>query len=138
MTEAIGNAWRSVPQSARSAAMLFGFIAVLLVPAWAGTAFKADKELYLLVAGIAVLLLGRPLYNVFWRALTAAGVHDPRRRWGRQPRWIRAVPLAAAALLVLLIVWARGTQPSFTLIVLLGIILALYILPRGSGSTRYP
>jgi branched-chain amino acid transport system permease protein len=129
LTEAIGNAWRSVPQSARSAAMLFGFIAVLLVPAWAGTAFKADKELYLLVAGIAVLLLGRPLYNVFWRVLTAAGVHDARRRWGRQPRWIRALPLAAAALLILLIAWARGTQPSFTLIVLLGIILALYILP---------
>ena len=102
---------------------------MLLVPAWAGTAFKADKELYLLVAGIAVLLLGRPLYSVFWRVLTAAGVHDARRRWGRQPRWIRALPLAAAAGLVLLIVWARGTQPSFTLIVLLGIIFALYILP---------
>jgi branched-chain amino acid transport system permease protein len=129
LTEAIGNAWRSVPSSARSAAVLFLFIAVLLVPAWIGTAFQADKELYLLVAGIAVLLLGRPLYNVFWRVLTAAGVRDARRRWGRQPRWIRALPLAAAAVLVLLIAWARGTQPSFSLIVLLGLVLALYILP---------
>jgi branched-chain amino acid transport system permease protein len=129
LTEAIGNAWRSVPQWARSAAVLFLFIAVLLVPAWAGTAFKANKELYLLVLFIGVLLLGRPLYRAFWRVLDTAGVHDARRRWERQPRWIRALPLAAAAALVLLIVWARGTQPSFTLVVLLGIILALYILP---------
>jgi branched-chain amino acid transport system permease protein len=127
--EALSNAWRSVPQWAHSAAVLLLFMAVLLVPAWVGTAFRADKELYLLVAFIALLLLGRPIYDAFWRVLASAGVHDARLRWGRQPRWIRALPLAAAAGLVLLIVWARGTQPSGTLVILLGIVLALYILP---------
>jgi branched-chain amino acid transport system permease protein len=129
VSETLGNAWRSVPQWARSAGLLLLFIVVLLVPAWAGRAFQAEKELYLLVAFIGLLLLGKPVYRAFWRALTAAGVHDAGRRWERQPRWIRALPLAAAAALVVLVVWARGTQPSFTLVVLLAIIYALYVLP---------
>ncbi len=129
MVESIGRAWREVPQWARSASLLFLFIAVLLVPAWFGRAFKAEKELYLLVALIGLLLLGKPLYRAFWRLLDGAGVHDAQQRWERQPRWIRALPLAAAAGLVLLIVWARGTPPSFTLVVLLAIIYALYVVP---------
>jgi branched-chain amino acid transport system permease protein len=129
VTEAIGNAWREVPDWARKTGALFLFIAILLVPAWAGTTFKAEKELYLLVLVIGVLLLGKPLYRLFWRGLEAAGVDDARRRWGRQPRWVRALPLAAVTALVLLVVWGRGTQPSLTLVLLFAIIFALWILP---------
>ena len=129
MTEAIGNVWREVPDWARRVGALGLFIAVLLVPAWLGSAFKAEKELYLLVAFVALVLVGRPLYGALWRGLAAAGVHDPKRRWERQPRWIKGLPLAAAAGLVLLIVWGRGTQPSLTLVALLAIIYALYVLP---------
>jgi branched-chain amino acid transport system permease protein len=129
VVEAIGNAWRDVPDWARRVGALGLFIAVLLVPAWLGSAFKAERELYLLVLFIGVVLLGRPLYRAFWRVLGSAGVHDARGRWGRQPRWVRALPLVAGVGFVLLIVWGRGTQPSLTLVVLLGIVFALYVLP---------
>ena len=129
MGESLASAWRAVPQWARSVGALLVFILVLLVPAWAGRAFKAGDELYLLVAFIALLLLGKPLYRAFWRVLDRVGLHDARGRWERKPRWIRALPLAAGVGLALLIVWARGTQPSFTLVALLAIIYALYVLP---------
>ncbi len=129
MGESLSRAWRSVPGWARNTAALFAFILVLLVPAWAGRAFKSGEELYLLVAFIGLLLIGKPLYALFWRVLESAGVSNGRRRWGRQPRWIRALPLAAAIGLALLIVWGRGTQPSPTLLILLAIIFSLYIVP---------
>jgi branched-chain amino acid transport system permease protein len=129
VAETLSNAWRAVPQWARSTGLLLLFILLLLVPAWSGRAFQAEKELYLLVAFIGLLLIGKPVYRAFWHVLDRAGVPDARQRWERQPRWITALPLAAAAALVILIVWARGTQPSFTLIVLLAIIYALYVLP---------
>ena len=69
MGESLASAWRAVPQWARSVGALLVFILVLLVPAWAGRAFKAGDELYLLVAFIALLLLGKPLYRAFWRVL---------------------------------------------------------------------
>jgi branched-chain amino acid transport system permease protein len=125
----LGSAWRAVPDWARKTGALLLFILVLLVPAWAGRAFKAEGALYLIVLVIAVLLVGKPLYGLFWRLLDRAGVHAARRRWERQPRWIRALPLAAATGLVILIVWARGTQPSLTVVVLLAIIFALWALP---------
>ena len=129
MGESLSSAWRSVPGWARNTAALFAFILVLLVPAWAGRAFKSGEELYLLVAFIGLLLIGKPLYALFWRVLESAGVSNGRRRWGRQPRWIRALPLAAAIGLGLLIVWGRGTQPSPTLLILLAIVFSLYIVP---------
>ena len=67
---------------------------------------------------------------LFWRGLEAAGVHDAKRRWERQPRWIKGLPLAAARRArAASIVWGRGTQPSLTLVALLAIIYALYVLP---------
>ena len=88
MTESLGNAWRAVPDWARKTAFVLLFVLVLLVPAWAGRAFQAETELYLLVLVVALLLLGKPLYALFWRGSMGAGVHDARRRWERQPRWI--------------------------------------------------
>ena len=102
---------------------------MLLVPAWAGRAFQTGIELYVLVLLIALLLLGKPLYNLFWRGLEGLGVHDAKRRWARQSRWIKVLPLLAAIVLSLLIVWGRGTQPSLSLVILIGIILALYVVP---------
>ena len=129
MTEALGSWWRSVPGWARNAAMLIVFMLVLLVPAWSGSAFQAGTELYVLVLLLVVLLAGKPLYGLFWRGLEAAGVRDARRRWGRQPRWVRALPFVSAVVLGLLVVWGRGTQPSWTLVILLGILVALYLVP---------
>ncbi len=129
MTETLSSAWRSVPDWARNTVLLFVFILVLLVPAWAGRAFQAGVEIYVLVLLIALLLLGKPLYNLFWRGLEALGVRDAKRRWARQSRWIKVLPLVAAIVLALLIVWGRGTQPSGSLVILIGIILALYVVP---------
>ncbi len=129
MTATLGSAWRSVPDWARKTALLFVFILVLLVPAWAGRAFQAGTEIYVLVLLIALLLLGKPLYNLFWRGLEGLGVRDAKRRWARQSRWIKVLPLVAAIVLALLIVWGRGTQPSLSLVILIGIILALYVVP---------
>jgi branched-chain amino acid transport system permease protein len=129
VTESLGSAWRSVPDWARKATIVLLFVLVLLVPAWAGRAFQAETELYLLVLVVALLLLGKPLYGLFWRGLTTAGVHDARRRWDRQPRWIRGLPLALAAALVILVAWGRGTPPSMTVVVLVALIYALYALP---------
>ena len=121
MTESLGSVWRAVPDWARKTSGLLLFVLVLLVPAWSGRAFKAEKELYLLVLVIGVLLLGKPLYRLFWRLLDRAGVHHARQRWERQPRWIRACrsplpPDSSSSSSGL------GTQPSLTLVVLLAII----------------
>jgi branched-chain amino acid transport system permease protein len=129
LSEAIGNAWRAVPQWARRAAGLLLFFAILLVPAWLDKAFRAEKELYLLLVFIGLLVLGGPLYRAFWRVLVAAGVREPRQRWERQPRWIKALPVVSIAALVILVAWQRGTQPSPTLVVLLAILWALYVVP---------
>ena len=129
MTATLGSVWREVPGWAKNAALLLVFLLVLLVPAWSGRAFQSGIELYVLAALIALLLLGKPLYQLFWRGLEGLGVPDAKARWARQSRWIKVLPLAAAVLLVLLIFWGRGTQPSLSLVILVGIILALYVVP---------
>ena len=65
-----------------------------------------------------LLLLGKPALRALMAGLAGAGVHDAKRRWERQSRWIKVLPLVAAAGSCLLIVWGRGTQPSLTLVVL--------------------
>ena len=127
MTESLGSAWRRARLGAQCGVAL-PIRLVLLVPAW-GAGLPPGTELYLLVLLIALLLLGKPLYGLFWRGLEGPGVHDAQRRWERQPRWIKVLPLVAAIVLSLLIVWGRGTQPSLSLVILIGIIFALYVLP---------
>jgi branched-chain amino acid transport system permease protein len=138
VTETLGGFWRDVPGWAKRAIALLAFILVMLVPAWSGSAFQPGTELYLLVLLVALLLVGKTVYGLFWRLLESAGVQSARRRWGRQPRWVRALPVVAATVLVLLIVWARGTQPSWTLLILLGIILALYLVPSRARQYVIP
>ncbi len=138
MTETLGSAWRDVPAWAKRTALLLVFMAILLVPAWSGTAFRSGTELYLLVAILALILVGKPLYNAFWHVLESAGIGNARRRWARQPHWVRVLPLAAIVALVLLVVWGRGTQPSSSFVILLGIILALYLVPARARQFVVP
>jgi branched-chain amino acid transport system permease protein len=67
----------------------------------------------------------------FWRALEFVGVKNARARWERQaPVVQRAVPPLVIAALVLLLAWAAGVPPHPTLVALLAIVYALYLLPR--------
>ncbi len=68
--------------------------------------------------------------RAFWRSLEAVGVKDARRRWeGQSPFLQRAVPPLVIAALVLLVAWALGVPPHPTLLALLAIVYALYLLP---------
>ncbi len=67
----------------------------------------------------------------FWRALETVGVSNARSRWEAQsPLLQRAVPPVVIAALVLLLAWAGGVPPHPTLLALLAIGYALYLLPR--------
>ena len=66
----------------------------------------------------------------FWRALEAVGVDNARRRWeGQAPILQRAVPPLVIAALVLLLAWALGVPPHPTLLGLLVVVYALYLMP---------
>ena len=68
--------------------------------------------------------------RAFWRSLEAVGVKNARRRWeGQSPILQRAVPPLVIAALVLLVAWALGVPPHPTLLALLAIVYALYLLP---------
>jgi branched-chain amino acid transport system permease protein len=67
----------------------------------------------------------------FWRSLQAVGVKDARARWEAQSPFLqRAAPPVLIAALVVLLAWAAGVPPHPTLLVLLAIAYALYLLPR--------
>ena len=67
----------------------------------------------------------------FWRLLEAVGVKEPRTRWQRQSPFLqRALPPLVIALVVIGIVWALGIPPHPTLLVLLAVTYALYLMPR--------
>jgi branched-chain amino acid transport system permease protein len=84
-----------------------------------------------LIVIAVVLLLWRPVRDGFWPAVERAGVKDAHARWGRQSPFVqRAVPPVVIAVLVILIAWAVGVAPDPSLIVLLVITYALYLLPR--------
>ena len=120
-----------MPDWARKTAALFAFILVLLVPAWAGTGLQGrtrSSTCWWLFIGL--LLLGKPLYALFWRGLESVLASTTQSGAGVANRaGSKRLPLAAAIGLALLIVWGRGTQPSPTLLILLAIILALYVVP---------
>jgi branched-chain amino acid transport system permease protein len=109
--------------------------ALLIVGLLLGLALTHDvrrsKELYLIVGAVLVIFLSKSAYVGFWRGLEVVGVDDARRRWERQSPFLqRAVPPVVIALLVILIVWANGLPPDPSLIVLLLVTYALYLLPR--------
>jgi branched-chain amino acid transport system permease protein len=75
----------------------------------------------------------------FWRALEAVGVKNARRRWeGQSPILQRAVPPVVIAALVLLLAWAAGVPPHPTLLVLLAVVYALYLMPERGRKIALP
>jgi len=80
---------------------------------------------------VSRLNVRRRTVDGFWRGLEAAGVKEARIRWRRQsPLLQRAVPPLAIAALVLLVAWALGIPPHPTLLVVLAVTYALYLMPR--------
>ncbi len=66
----------------------------------------------------------------FWRAVEAIGVTNARQRWEGQPPMLqKAVPPVVIAALVVVLAWAAGIPPHPTLLALLGIVYALYLVP---------
>ena len=74
----------------------------------------------------------------FWRTLEAVGVKNARSRWEAQSPFLqRAVPPLVIAALVLVIAWAAGVPPHPTLLALLAVVYALYLLPRRASADRF-
>ena len=87
----------------------------------------------------AVLLLWKPVRDGFWPGVERAGVKDAHARWRRQSPFLqRAVPPVVIAVVVLLIAWAAGVAPDPSLIVLLLITYALYLMPRRARRVALP
>jgi branched-chain amino acid transport system permease protein len=75
----------------------------------------------------------------FWRTLESVGVKNARRRWeGQSPHLQRALPPLVIAPVVLLIAWALGMPPHPTLLGLLAVTYALYLLPRRARRIALP
>jgi branched-chain amino acid transport system permease protein len=75
----------------------------------------------------------------FWRTLETVGVKNARSRWEAQSPFLqRAVPPLVIAALVLVIAWAAGVPPHPTLLVLLAVVYALYLLPRRARRIVLP
>ena len=123
--------WRRQSPLLRRTIMALSISAILLVLAATGH-IQRSKELALIIAVVLLAFLARAIYVGFWRGLERS---RRKRRAGplgaRSPRSVqRAVlPLVIAAI-VILVVWAAGLAPDPSLIVLLAITYALYLMPR--------
>ena len=88
---------------------------------------------------MARLNLSDRVQGAFWRALKLVGAKDARSRWEAQSAFLqRAVPPLVIAALVLAIAWAAGVPPHPTLVALLGVVYALYLLPRRARRVALP
>jgi branched-chain amino acid transport system permease protein len=122
--------WRDWPLAARRGVLAVAVLA-LIVAGIATNALRRTADLYVVVAAILVLLLARSARAGFWRGLERAGVSEARGRWRRRaPLLQRALPPLVIGGSVLLVVWAAGIAPDPSLLVLLAITYALYLLPQ--------
>jgi branched-chain amino acid transport system permease protein len=122
--------WRRQPHVVQRLVPALTVTGVLLVLAGLGV-FRWSKELLLIVVVVFLAFLARDLHDLFWRAVGRVGVDDAEVRWQRQPQFRqRAIPPLAIAAAVILVVWAAGLPPDPSLLVLLAITYALYLLPR--------
>jgi branched-chain amino acid transport system permease protein len=122
--------WREWPPVARRGVIVTVIVA-LIVAGIATNVLRRTSDLYVIVAATLVLLLARSANAGFWLGLERAGVGDARGRWGRRsPLLQRALPPLVIGGAVLLAVWAAGVRPDPSLLVLLGLSYALYLLPR--------
>ena len=75
----------------------------------------------------------------FWRALQAVGVKNARQRWEAQSPYLQqALPPLVIAAFVLVLAWAAGVPPHPTLLGLLAVVYALYLLPRRARRIALP
>jgi len=122
--------WSEWPLAARRA-VVAAVVVGLIVAGVATNVLRRTSDLYLVVAATLVLLLARSARTGFWLGLERAGVSDARGRWRqRSPFLQRALPPLVIGGIVLLVVWAGGVAPDPSVLVLLAITYALYLLPR--------
>ncbi len=130
--------WRRQSPLLRRTIMALSISAILLVLAATGH-IQRSKELALIIAVVLLAFLARAIYVGFWLGLERVGVNDARDRWEHQSPFLqRAVlPLVIAAI-VIVVVWAAGLAPDPSLIVLLAITYALYLMPRNWRRIAVP
>jgi branched-chain amino acid transport system permease protein len=88
---------------------------------------------------VARLHLRDRVQGGFWRTLETVGVKNARSRWEAQSPYLqRSVPPVVIAALVLVIAWGAGVPPHPTLLALLGVVYALYLLPRRARRVALP
>jgi branched-chain amino acid transport system permease protein len=122
--------WRRQPPLLRRTILALSISAILLILAATGQV-QRSKELALIVAVVLLAFLAKAIYAGFWLGLERVGVDDARERWEHQPafRQRAVLPLVIAAI-VILVVWAAGLAPDRSLLVLLAVTYALYLMPR--------
>jgi branched-chain amino acid transport system permease protein len=103
----------------------------------------ADELLWtgatVLIVIAVVLLLWRIVRDGFWPALDRVGLKDAHLQWSRQSDLFqRAAPPVAIAALVLLVAWAAGVAPDPSLLVLLALTYALYLMPKNVRRFALP
>ena len=129
-TRGLTARWSEWPQALRRTVIAV-LILALIAAGLATHVLQRTSQLYVVVAAILVLLLARSAQAGFWLGLERAGVRGARGRWRRRaPLLQRAVPPLVIGGVVLLAVWAAGVAPDPSLLVLLAITYALYLLPR--------
>jgi branched-chain amino acid transport system permease protein len=114
-------------------------ITALLLALAGADVIQQSTEVYLIVVVVLLLFLVRAALASFWRGLDRIGVEDARSRWqSHSPLVQRAVPPVVIAAAVILIAWAAGTRPDPSLLVLLAITYALYLMPAGWRRIALP
>jgi branched-chain amino acid transport system permease protein len=104
-------------------------ITVALLALAAGGKLRWTGALVLVVIAL-VALLWRVVRDGFWPTLERAGAREAHHRWSHQSPFVqRAVPPLVIAVLVLLVAWAAGVAPDPSLLVLLVITYAIYLMP---------
>ena len=130
--------WHRQPLFWRRAVPAVLIAALLLALAGTGV-LRQSAEVYLIVVVVLLLFLARAAFANFWRGLDRIGVEDAQSRWQAQSPFLqRAVPPVVIAVAVILIAWAGGTQPDPSLLVLLAITYALYLIPSGLRRIALP
>jgi branched-chain amino acid transport system permease protein len=129
--------WRKQSAFVHRLALTILITAVLLALAGAGKLRWTGAAVLIVV--LVVALLWRSVWDGFWPALERAGAKDAHARWVERPPFVqRAVPPVVIAVLVILIAWAAGVAPDPSLVVLLAITYAIYLMPRAVRRFAIP
>src|SRR5258708_14785431 len=122
--------WQRQPPAVRRA-LTAGLIVALLMGLAISGNVRWSKDLWLLIAFVLLMFLAKFAYAGFWRVIATVGGKNAQASWERQPPFVqRATRPVVIAVVVIGIVWANGVAPDPSLIVLLLITYALYLLPK--------